>query len=109
MTRQKTSAIDAPTPANTTRLTSRANAGIGTAAVKNQLIGTDAMRASPPQLVVTSAASSVVLARSRDPERLLRMYNAGSGTAQAMPAAAVQARAHAAILGGPPRMPSVRP
>ena len=41
--------------------------------MKNQLIGIDAIIARPPQLVVTRAASSVVLARSREPDRLLKM------------------------------------
>ena len=43
----------------------------GMATLKNQLIGTEATSASPPQLVVTSAASKVVLALSREPAKLL--------------------------------------
>src|SRR5438093_12230394 len=97
MTRQKTSTIATPTPVKTTRLTRSTNQPTGMAAVKNQLIAIEAIRASPPQLHVTRAASRVVLARSREPERLFRMYKAGSGTLQAIPAAAVQARAQAAM------------
>ncbi len=65
--------------------------------------------ASPPQLVVTRAARKVVLARSREPVRLLRMYRAGSGRLQAMPAAAVQARPQRNIRAEPPRTPMVMP
>src|SRR5262249_3105089 len=101
MTRQKTSTMAAPTPAKTARLTSRTNHPTGTATVKNQLMGREAIRASPPQLVVTRAARRVVLARRREPDRLLRMYRAGSDTPQAVPAAAVHARAQAAIRRGP--------
>src|SRR5262245_36361538 len=102
MTRQNTSIIDTPTPVKTIRLIKRANQHIGTDTVKNQLIGMEAIRASPPQLRVTSAASSVVLARSREPVRLFRMYRAGNGKPQAMPAAAVHNRAQTPIRWGPP-------
>ena len=37
----------------------------------------EAIIARPPQLVVTSAARNVVLTRSREPARLLRMYRRG--------------------------------
>jgi hypothetical protein len=40
---------------------------------KNQLTGTEAIMARPPQLVVTSTASSVVEAARREPVRLLKM------------------------------------
>ena len=81
MTRPKMSIMATPTPVKTTRLTARTSQatrdGFATrsdsATVKNQLIGIDAIIASPPQLVVTRAASSVVLARSREPDRLLKM------------------------------------
>ena len=65
-------------------------AGCGTVTVKNQLMGIEAIIAKPPQLTVTSAPKSVLLAASREPERLLRIYSAGSGMAQASPAASVQ-------------------
>ena len=54
-----------PTPAKTVRLTSSTNVDCGTSAVKNQLMGIEAIIASPPQLVVTSAANSVLAADSR--------------------------------------------
>src|SRR5262245_1187596 len=78
-----------PTPAKTDRMTSSPDPACGTAAVKNQLMGIEAIIASPPQLVVTSAARSVLPAESRAPERLLRMYSAGSGMPHASPAASV--------------------
>ena len=52
----------------------------------------DAINARPPQLVVTNAARNVVLRRRREPVALLRMYRAGRGKLQAMPAATVNAR-----------------
>src|SRR6476469_8462128 len=86
MTRRNTSVIETPTPVNTIKFTIKATPGCGIVAVKNQLIGIEAIIASPPQLTVTSAANSVLLAANREPERLLRMYNAGNGIAQASPA-----------------------
>ena len=87
MTRPNTSIMETPTPVNTTRLTNNTNPECGMAAVRNQLMGIDAIIANPPQLTVTSAASKVLLAGNRDPARLLRMYKAGSEMAQASPAA----------------------
>jgi hypothetical protein len=58
--------------------------------VKNHETGIDASMASAPQLVVTRAARKVVLARSREPDRLFRIYRAGRGRLQPMPAASVQ-------------------
>ena len=106
---ENTSVMATPTPVKTTRLTSNTNHGFGTATAKNQLMGIEAIIARPPQLVVTRAARNVVLARSRDPARLLRMYNAGSGRLQAMPAASVNCQLHANIRPTPLVMPMVRP
>src|SRR5277367_5338351 len=92
ITRANTSIMATPTPVKTARLTSRTTGGKGRAALKKRLMGTEAVMARPPQLVVTRAARKVLLARSREPVRLLRIYRAGRGRLQAMPAAAVQAR-----------------
>ncbi len=105
----KTSTIATPTPAKMTRLTISTSVGCGRAAVKNRLIGIDAIIASPPQLVVTSAARNVVLARIREPLMLLRMYSAGSGSAQAIPAASVHETAHWSMRPTPPVTPMVKP
>ena len=59
--------------------------------------------------VVTSVARKVVLARSREPARLLRMYRAGNGSDQAMPAAAVKRRPSRSIARGPSTRPMTRP
>ena len=77
--------------------------------MKNQLIGIEAIIARPPQLVVTSAASSVVLGLSREPERLLKMYSDGRAIPHASPAAVVQRTASSRIVPAPPRIPIVRP
>ena len=73
--------------------------------MKNQLIGIDAIIARPPQLVVTSAASSVVLGASREPDRLLKMYSDGRAIPQASPAAAVQRTASRRIVARPAEQP----
>src|SRR5712691_5849913 len=91
MTRLKTSIIATPTPVKTVRLMNSTKPECGPATEKNQLIGMDAIIANPPQLVVTRAAQNVLPTDSLEPERLLRMYNAGSGIPHANPAASVQA------------------
>src|SRR5438105_11272221 len=101
ITREKTSIMATPTPVKITKFTPSTNSRSGMATVKNQLMGTEAINASPPQLVVTKAAKNVVLIRSREPDKLFKMYRAGNGNAQASPAAKVKARAHASIRGGP--------
>src|SRR5258707_12046689 len=96
-----------PTPAKTVRLTSNTNPCCGTAVEKNQLIGIDAIIASPPQLVVTSAARRVLAADNLAPERLFRMYSAGSGIPQANPAASVHNSPFWKTSVVPPRSPIV--
>src|SRR5260370_5063480 len=72
-------------------------------------MGMEAIIASPPQLVVTRAARKVVLARSREPPALFRMYRAGSGKLQPMPAATVQYSPQPNIRPGPPSRPMIMP
>jgi hypothetical protein len=85
------------------------NGKSGTAVENNQLIGTDASIAMPPQLVVTSAASNVVIGRNREPLRLFKMYNAGNGMAHAKPAATVNVSDFISTADRPWPIPIVSP
>src|SRR6266851_3112899 len=109
ITREKTSIMATPTPAKITKFTPSTNSRSGMATVKNQLMGMEAIRARPPQLVVTKAAKKVVLTRSRDPDKLFKIYSAGNGKLQAIPAAVVNDRPQINMREAPPSTPMVNP
>src|SRR5437764_11595016 len=101
--------MQTPTTANTVRWTPRMTQRLGTAQRKSPEMGRKARKPNPPQPAVTSAARNVVLARRREPARLLRMYTAGKGAAQERAEAAVNNSPHSRARAGPVGTPRRAP